>query len=210
MEQLVSYAAATFLALFPIANPLGVVPAFYSLTRTSTPKARSRQARQIAINSVAILAVFLIAGQLVLNFFGISLGVLQIAGGFVLGQTALDMVSARWEEGPSAGVTSRSSRDITLIPMAVPIVSGPGAIGMVIGLIAKDPRPVNYAGSLIGIAGLGLTLYACLKLGEPAVRLLGKEGVAAFTRILGFFILAIAVQFFVDGASALVLDYGLL
>ena len=132
-----------------------------------------------------------------------SLGVLQIAGGLLLGKTAWEMIGVRQDEKSSEGKTETASQDITLIPMAIPIISGPGAIGMVIGLIAKDPRPENYLGSLLGIFGLGLSLYLSLVLGEPLVKALGKSGIAAFTRVLAFFILAIAIQFIADGMFAL-------
>jgi len=210
MDRLIGYAIGTFLALFPIANPIGVIPTFYSLTSGSSPRNRNRQAKQIATNVVIVLATFLIAGRPILDFFGISLGVLQIAGGLLLAKTAWEMVEARQDEKSSASEPESVRRDITLIPMAIPIISGPGAIGMVIGLVAQDPRPENYLGSLLGIFGLGLSLYLSLALGEPLVKALGKGGIVAFTRVLAFFILAIAIQFIADGAFALINSIGLL
>ncbi|MEM6448674.1 MAG: MarC family protein, partial [Cyanobacteria bacterium P01_D01_bin.123] len=83
------------------------------------------------------------------------------------------------------------------------------AIGMVVGLIAKDPQPIKYAGSLLGIAGIGALVYICLVLGEPLLRLLGRSGVDAFTRILGFFILAIAIQLTIDGTLSVLQEFPL-
>lgn len=203
MNQLVanpfiSSAAITFVALFPIANPIGVIPTFYSLTGRDTPRRRLRLARQIAINAIAILAIFLVAGRVILDLLGLSLGVLQITGGLLVAHTAWAIVTAQ----PSllaAGDDFERGKDFTLVPMAFPIISGPGAIGMVVGLIAQDPQPIDYAGSLLGIAGIGVIVFLCLALGEPLLRLLGRNGVDAVTRILGFFILAIAIQLMIDG-----------
>jgi multiple antibiotic resistance protein len=202
MEQFLSYAAVTFLGLFPIANPVGVVPTFYRLTFGNTPRHRGQQARQVAINVIIVLAIFLVAGRLILDFFGLSLGALQIAGGLLIAHTAWGMVTVSPSPvGVSEGLAAE--KDITLIPMAIPIISGPGAIGMVIGLISQDPQPVNYAGSLLGIVGIGIVVYFCLTLGEPLIKALGRNGIDTLTRILGFFILAIAIQLMVDGGFAM-------
>jgi len=201
--QLVSSVMGTFLALFPIANPLGVVPIFYSLAGPLSPPKRSRQARQVALNAVVILVLFFLAGQLILDFFGISLGVLQMAGGLLVGQTGWQMMfHSSIPSAPNQEETLQT-RDISLIPMAIPIVSGPGAIGMTIALAAQNESGWDYLGSLIGIGLLGAILYLCLALGEPVVKMLGKSGLTAFNQVLGFFILAIALQFITDGIFAL-------
>ena len=205
MEQLLSYATVTFLGLFPIANPIGVVPTFYRLTFGHAPRDRGRQARQVAINVIAVLATFLVAGRFILNFFGVSIGAMQIAGGFLIAHTAWEMVTVSPIQS-SPNDVSTDERDITLIPMAVPIISGPGAIGMVMGLIAKDPQPINYVGSLLGIAALGLLVYVCLAFGESLIKRLGRGGIDAFTRILGFFILSVAIQLMTNGAFSLIKD----
>lgn len=87
-QNLISYTVGTLAALFPIANPVGAVPIFYSLTATDTPNYRLRQAQKTALNVILVLATFFLAGQLILNFFGISLGVLRIAGGLIVAHTA--------------------------------------------------------------------------------------------------------------------------
>ncbi len=132
-NQFVASVIGTFVALFPITNPIGVVPIFYSLAASETPSARGRQARQVAFNAVLVLVTFFLLGRLILDFFGISLGVVQIAGGLLVGQTAWQMVSSHSSQ-PVIEEGMAKNRDISLIPMAIPIVSGPGAIGMAIAL----------------------------------------------------------------------------
>ncbi len=202
-QHLISYMIGTFLTLFPITNPVGAVPIFYGLTATGTPSYRGRQARQTAIYVVGILAVFLVAGRLVLEFFGISLGVLRIAGGLLVAHTAWEMVTARQRLTESENHAAIDKEDISFTPMAMPIVAGPGAIGVVIGLTTKTDQWTGYLGCLIGIVLLGALLYLCLALGEPLLKVLGKNGMGALNRVLGFFILAIAVQLIADGVFAL-------
>ena len=207
MNQLISSAAGAFLALFPIANPLGAVPTFYSLTTGSTPARRIHQARQVAIKVVTVLTAALVVGRFILDFFGISDGGLQIAGGVLLVQTAWAMITIRQSLALPDADQGLAQEDITLIPMAIPLISGPGAVGMVIGLTAKSSELISYAGAWLGILGLGLLLYLCLALGEPLIKLLGKSGLKAFTQVLGFFILAIAVQMISEGTFSLVNEF---
>ncbi len=94
--------------------------------------------------------------------------------------------------------------------MAVPLISGPGAIGLVIGLATEDPQWFNYLGGLLGIALLGITLYLCLAWGELLVRVFGKRGIRVLTQVLGFFILAISIQLLADGILTLLQESGLI
>jgi multiple antibiotic resistance protein len=202
-QHLISYTIGTFLTLFPITNPVGAAPIFYGLTATDTPSYRGRQARRTAVYVVGILAIFFVAGRFVLEFFGISLGVLRIAGGLLVAHTAWEMVTVRQRLTESENHEAIDKEDISFTPMAMPIVAGPGAIGVVIGLTAKTDQWTGYLGCLIGIVLLGVLLYLCLALGEPLLKVLGKNGMGALNRVLGFFILAIAVQLIADGVFAL-------
>jgi multiple antibiotic resistance protein len=92
---ILNYAIGTLVALFPIANPVGAIPVFYSLTESDNRSERKQQARRTALNVVWILAVFLIAGRTVLEFFGISLNVLRIAGGLLVAHAAWEMVTSK-------------------------------------------------------------------------------------------------------------------
>lgn len=203
VNQIFVYSFGSFLALLPIINPLGVVPIFHSLTAGTNARRRLSQARQITINAMAILITFLFTGRWILDFFGISLGVLQIAGGVLIGHTAWEMVVSRGPGLPVVEEDTGDREDITMVPMAIPLISGPGAIAMVINLVAKAPKLSNYLGCLLGIGILGFVLYLSLTLGEPFIRVLGKYGIKVFTRVLGFFILAVAIQFIVNGVVAL-------
>jgi multiple antibiotic resistance protein len=196
-----SAATATFLALFPIVNPLGGVPLFFTLTSDYSPEERGRSALKIAINVIAILVVFMLFGRFVLNFFGISLPVLKIAGGLIVANTAWGMVTGSSRITVEESSEAQTKPDISLTPMAMPMLSGPGSIGVIMGLAAHADHFLSYIGMVIGIVALGLTVFLCLRLGGPLVKRLGPGAVGAINRIFGFLILAIAVQLIWDGVA---------
>jgi multiple antibiotic resistance protein len=194
-------AAATFLALFPIVNPLGGIPVFFTLTSDFPPEERSRTALKTAGYVIAILVVFMLFGRFVLNFFGISLPVLKIAGGLIVANTAWGMVTGSSRMTMAESSEAQTKPDISLTPMAMPMLSGPGSIGVVMGLAAHADHFLSYVGMVIGIVALGLTVYLCLRLGGPFVKRLGPGAVGAINRIFGFLILSIAVQLIWDGVA---------
>lgn len=203
-QQLFSYTVGILIALFPIANPIGAVPIFYTMTADDTKPYRLKQARQTSINVVLVLVTFLLAGKLILSFFGISLGILQIAGGLIVAHTAWEMVTSRQRLTEAEHQEAVDKEDISFTPMAVPLISGPGAIGVVISLSERAKEWLAYAGCLVGIVVFGLSLYLFLVLGEPLIRAMGRNGIGAMNRVLGFFILGIAVQLIAEGTLAFI------
>ena len=201
LHDLPSAATETFLALFPIVNPLGGIPLFFSLTGDYTPEERRRAALKTSLYVIAILIIFMLFGRFVLNFFGISLPVLKIAGGLIVANTAWGMVTGSHRVTKEETSEALTKEDISLTPMAMPMLSGPGSIGVVMGLAAESDNLLSYLGMVIGIVGLGLTVYLCLSLGGPFVKRLGPGAVGAINRIFGFLILAIAVQLVWNGAA---------
>ena len=200
---ILNYAVGTLVALFPIANPIGAVPAFYSLTGSDSRTDRRKQAQRTALNVVLILALFLFAGRTVLEFFGISLNVLRIAGGLLVAHAAWEMVTSKQRMTDSEHQAAIEKEDVSFTPMAIPLIAGPGSIGVVIGLATKMTQWSEYLGCLIGIILFGGLLYLCLALGETLLSKLGHNGFGALNRVFGFFILAIAVQLIADGVMSL-------
>lgn len=204
LRTLPSAAGATFLALFPIVNPFGGVPLFFALTADFPDRERNWTALKTALYVLGILVVFMFFGRFVLNFFGISLPVLKIAGGLIVAHTAWGMVTASARITPAETDEAAEKNDISLTPMAMPMLSGPGSIGVVMGLAAHADSLTTYVGMVIGIAALALSVYLFLRLGGPLVAKLGPGAVAGITRIFGFLIFAVAVQLVWDGAA----DFG--
>ncbi len=194
-------AAATFLALFPIVDPFGGIPIFYSLTSSWPQQERTRTALKTALYVFGILVVFLFFGRFVLYFFGISLPVLKIAGGLIVANTAWGMVTSTARMTTAETDEASTKEDISLTPLAMPLLSGPGAIGVVMALAAHVDNRSAYLGMVIGIAGVAVSVLLFLLMGGPLVRRLGPSAVGAINRIFGFLILAIAVQLVWDGVA---------
>ncbi len=201
LRDLPSAAVTTFLALFPIVNPFGAVPLFFTLTANFPPAERKHTALKTAVDVIAILVTFLFFGRFVLIFFGISLPVLKIAGGLIVANTAWRMVTGDPRMTAAESNEASTKEDISLTPMAMPMLSGPGSIGVVMGLSAHADSMVSYLGMVIAIAVLGLVVYLFLCLGGPMVKRLGPGAVGAINRIFGFLLLAIAVQLVWNGAA---------
>jgi MarC family membrane protein len=201
LHDLPSAAVATFLALFPIVNPFGGVPLFFSLTSSFPAAERRRTALKTAAYVIAILVVFLFFGRFVLIFFGISLPVLKIAGGLIVANTAWGMVTGSSRLTLAESNEAATKEDISLTPMAMPMLSGPGSIGVVMGLAAHADSMIAYLGMVIGIVALGIVVYLFLCLGGPLVKRLGPSAAGAINRIFGFLLLAIAVQLVWNGVA---------
>jgi multiple antibiotic resistance protein len=194
-------AAATFLALFPIVDPFGGIPIFFSMTSEWNPRDRNLTAFKTGVWVFLILITFLFFGRFVLHFFGISLPVLKIAGGLIVANTAWGMVTSTARITPAETHEAQTKEDISLTPLAMPLMSGPGAIGVVMALAANVDNWSAYIGMVIGIAAIAVSVMLFFWMGGPLVRRLGPSAVGAINRIFGFLILAIAVQLVWDGIA---------
>ncbi len=176
LHDLPTAATETFLALFPIVNPFGGIPLFFSLTADFTPEERHKTALKTSLYVIAILIVFMLFGRFVLNFFGISLPVLKIAAA---DRREYSVGNGDWFQSHHDGRkhAAMAKDDISLTPMAMPMLSGPGSIGVIMGLAADADHFLSYIGMLIGIVALGLSVYLCLSLGGPLVKRLGPNAV---------------------------------
>ena len=201
LRTLPASAAATFLALFPIVDPFGGIPIFFTMTASWTERDRNRTAVKTGVWVFLILVTFLFFGRFVLQFFGISLPVIKIAGGLIVANTAWGMVTSHARITPAETHEAEDKEDISLTPLAMPLMSGPGAIGVVMALAAHVDSAASYFGMVIGIAAVAFSVLLFFWLGGPLVRRLGPSAVGAINKIFGFLILAIAVQLVWDGVA---------
>ena len=205
MEHFLQAIPMAFLALFPLVNPVGAVPLFCTLTSDGTNEYRKKMAFKTSLNVVIILIVFLLIGKLLLEFFGISLPVLKIAGGLIVAHTAWEMVTSKNKLTKEESSELDDKEDISFTPMAMPMLSGPGSIGIVIGLTsANSVSSISYyLGFSVGIILLGIIVYILLIISLRLFKLLGTTGIGVMSRIMGFFILAIAVEIIYQGLLGL-------
>lgn len=191
----------TIAALLPIVNPFSTAPMFLSLTESYSAAERNRQARQGVIYMSAILIVFLIAGTFIMKFFGLSLPGMRIAGGILVCGVGLGMLKPKDNEHTeSERKEAESKRDISFTPLAMPSLSGPGAISVVIGMSSiTNGYWLDYLYIALGILAVALIVYITLRSSTRLVKLLGVNGLHAMTKIMGFIILCVGVQFVVTG-----------
>lgn len=196
-------ALAALGALLPITNPVGALAAYAGLTGGMDHADIRRQAVRTGAYVFLILAVFTLFGSLVLSAFGITLGALQIAGGLVVGHSGFRMLSSTPQLNASEHRDARSKPDVSFSPMALPLVAGPGAIGVVIALTARYDGWDARLGIVVSVAVISLLITGLLRFGTPLVERIGPTGIGALVRIMGFLILAIGVELVVHGLQSL-------
>ncbi|MEO6835443.1 MAG: MarC family protein [Candidatus Tumulicola sp.] len=207
---IVDAALIAFVALFPIVNPVGGLAVFFALTSNDTPAERRASAVRIALYVIAILLAFQLAGSFVLEFFGISLAALRIAGGLIVAHTAWSMVTASSRLTPAETSEVSEKDDIAFSPMAMPMLAGPGSIGVVMALAARpDPVHARMAGIAFAIVLMGALIYVLLRAGGPIAKRLGPGTLGAIDRILGFLILAIAIELIITGFQGVYPQFGI-
>jgi multiple antibiotic resistance protein len=190
-----------FITLFFIVDPFAAVPLFLSLTAKHGPAKRIRIARHASLWCGAILLVFAAAGSWILGLYGISLPALRTGGGIILLLVALDMVRTRrsTQETPEEMKSAATRDDISLTPLAMPILSGPGAISTVIVLMGSAHGAGQVAAVLVSVALVALLTYVILRLAGPLYRVMGDSGNRALMRLMGLLLAALAAQFILDG-----------
>ena len=191
-----------FVALIALVNPLGILPMFISLTQDFTEVQKQKAIRAAAVTVILVVAICALLGEHIIRFFGISTASLQVAGGLLILLMALNMMNAQ----PGGVRTTSEERDeaehketIGVVPLGIPLLTGPGAMSTVIVMAHNAKRPVDYMviiGSGVLIAAL---VWLTLQMAQPIARTLGRIGINIATRIMGLIVAAVAVEFIVDG-----------
>jgi multiple antibiotic resistance protein len=198
--------ASAFVTFLVVIDPPGCAPIFASLSRAAPPGQRRKMAARAVGIAAGILLFFGLFGEDLLDALGISLAAFRIAGGIMLFMIALEMVFEKRTQRREARAQEVDSNpehdDITVFPMAIPMIAGPGSIASVMLLMARSDGLEESLTVLAALAAiLALTLLALLAAG-PLMRLLGHRMEAMLTRLLGVILAALAVQFVIDGISS--------
>jgi multiple antibiotic resistance protein len=207
MNETVSFALLAFTSYFSIVNPFSTMPVFMTMTSELTPKAQRATAKRAVIAAFITMLGFAISGQLLFAFFGISADAFRIVGGIIFFQMGSDMLQARLgrvkikEDEVKSYVT-----DISITPLAIPLICGPGAITNSI-VMMQDADTMAKKVVLIGMMVLILAItYAVLSASAMLSKMLGETGNKVMLRLMGLIVMVIAVEFFLSGLRPILAD----
>ena len=196
-----------FVALIALINPLGVLPMFISLTQDFSAVQKQRAIRTAAFTVVAVVAISALLGENIIRFFGISTASLQVSGGLLILLMALNMLNAQ----PGGTKTTVEERDeaehkdaIGVVPLGIPLLTGPGAMSTVIVMAHNAKQPMDYAAIIGSGVVIAILVWLTLQMAQPIARTLGRTGINIATRIMGLLVAAVAVEFIVDGLTAMI------
>ena len=189
-------------SIFFLVDPFAALPTFLAVTAGQDPKKRVRTARKASLTAFVILSTFAIAGTYIFRLFGITLPAFEIAGGIILLLIGLDMLEAKrspTQESPSDTQEATAKDDVGIVPMGIPMLAGPGAITSVMVLVGQAQTKWQMAAIFGSIAITAAICFLVLGSAARVARMLGDTGIRILVRIMGLLLVALAVQYFVNG-----------
>ena len=195
-----------FVGLLAIVNPFGAIPIFISMTADENIRQRHRTVYLVAVGVSVILLVALFFGELVLQFFGITIDSFRVGGGILILLMAIAMLHAktsRIRQTDEEADESMEKESVAIVPLAMPLLAGPGAISTVILAAHKSSGVAHYLVISLGIIVLSLVIWIVLRIAPWVAGRIGATGINIFTRIMGLILAAIAVEFFANGLKGL-------
>lgn len=199
---------ATLFSLFSIVDPPGAIPVYVALTSDRPKPERDKIALQTSFYFLLILVSFFVAGNYILSFFGLTIHALRIAGGMTLLISGFGLMSGSFAKrrgyDKSVEKHAQERHDIAFSPMAMPMLSGPGSISYLITQFNQHPVWADRGMIMAAIVAVAVLVWGCLRLAPFLFRVFGSGGLNAIARIMGFIVIAIGVQFIVDGLVHLV------
>ncbi len=205
MLQVAVFFATSVISLLAIMDPVGAMPVFLAVTHDNTDRERSVIARRALLATVVILVLFGAIGRQVFSAFGITMPAFSIAGGLILLRIAFNMLEARprrTRRTPQEEEEAVRREDVAIIPLAMPLLAGPGTITGVMVLVAQSRGPLQLL-SIVGAVVLVSTIsFLLLRAASKVQNLLGTTGLHIITRVMGLLLAAISVQFILNGLTA--------
>lgn len=204
--MLATFALALPAVLF-IVDPIGVVPLFVAMTANDSPEKCRAMATRAVLTATAVLTFFALFGTVVFQVFGVTLAAFRVAGGLLLMLTALDMLRAQHpgtKTSTAEAEEGAATDDIAIVPLAMPLLAGPGAIATVMVLMAQHGAGLDAA--IPVVASIVITMgiaWLTLRSAQRIKRVLRQTGIAILERIFGLILAAIAVQFVFEGGKEL-------
>ena len=197
-----------FFALFSVLNPIGTIPIFVGLTQDYSPKDRARLSLKTSINVCIILLISFFVGQYVLEFFGITITALRIAGGIIIASSGFSLLNGQFNK--NKGINKRveeeiqNRNDIALTPLAMPMLAGPGSISLLIAYYQEHQAPDEIIISSIAIVVVAASIYFVLRSAHYLAKFLGSSGIVAISRIIGFLTIAIGIQYIISAILSII------
>lgn len=198
-----------FVSLFSIINPLGTVPIFVGLTKDETKKDRNSTSLLTAINVVVILCISFFIGKYLLAFFGISISALRIAGGLIIASSGFALLQGNFSK--HKGMKNKkvkqdlSTREkFSLTPLAIPMLAGPGSISLLITFNQEYTSLSNQIVITCAVVVVGISTFLILRSAHYITKLLGASGINAVSRIVGFIVIAIGIEYVVNAVLQII------
>jgi multiple antibiotic resistance protein len=209
MEELYTFTLLALTSFFTLINPLGTMPIYMSMTASLDTKAQNKTARKAVIVAFIIILAFAFSGQLLFKFFGISVNSFKIVGGvifFIMGQDMLQARLGKIKHDNNDAAIDAYVNDISVTPLAIPMICGPGAITNAIVLM-EDAHTMVHKIVLVGsIALIMLLTYVILISSSKISKKLGETGNKVLMRLMGLIVMVIAVEFFFSGLKPIIAD----
>ena len=199
----VTHYVKVFVAVFILVNPFEGIPFFLSATETMTPEDRDRTAKRAALGVTIILLTSLVIGRGILTAFGISTAAFQTAGGVIVFLIGLKMVFSSPDAGAVRATSATTHRDVAIVPLATPLLAGPGPISSVILYASHNTGLVDYALLILVILLVGAATLVSLRLAVPLALRMKQTGIDIASRIMGLLVTAIALELIVHGVTKL-------
>jgi len=206
LRELLSSFVVALPAVFFVVDPFGVVPIFLAITARDPGKARQMALRACLVGC-GLLLFFALFGGLIFKVFAVTLSAFRVAGGILLLITSLDMLrghTSQTKTSPEEELEGAQKEDVAVVPLAMPLLAGPGAIATVMVLMSRGTGILTAIPVIISIALTFIASYYLLRAAGLVQRLLGQTGVSILQRLMGLILAAIAVQFIVEGGHDLI------
>jgi MarC family membrane protein len=191
-----------FVALFSVLNPIGTVPIFVGLTQGDSKQECSRISLWTSINVFLILIISFFIGKYVLNFFGISIDSLRIAGGLIIVSSGFSLLSGKFNKkrgiNKKIETDAQKRNDIALTPLAIPMLAGPGSISLLIAFYQEHNATNELIIASLAILAIAIAIFIILRSAHYLAKILGASGIVAISRIVGFIVIAIGIQYIVS------------
>jgi len=207
-SPIVRFSLLALSSIFFLVDPFAAIPSFLAITHSADEVRRKRMARKGALTCFIVLTSFAIAGQLIFRMFGITLPAFEVAGGLILLLIGLDVLEARrspTQETHGDTEEATAKEDAGIVPLGIPMLAGPGAISSVMVLVGQVPSLVGWqmGAILASIALTALVTYWVLAAAGKVRQVMGETGIRILVRIMGLLLVALAMQYFVNGITDL-------